>query len=462
MTKFSASQQSQLAQIGAFLREHREKQEKSLEDIAIRTYIRPQLLNGIETGNPDMLPEPIFVQGFIRRYAETLGLKGIELSQQFTVTSIPSTPRPVRVAEPESSSTRLLTRPATYPANAKPAAQAAAGTAEEPPMFSAASQTPLEEFVPAAKPETTPAIANTQDSPPLIVDDAVTLDTDLNSVSDDSISDIATPTLQNGNALPVVDPLAADPVANPITPAASTESATSAETHTLPDLVTTSDQSDKEDFASKVSAFDQANLSTSTDLPVETPTFDDNLPTAFTTQAPASTPTPPRAPYNPEPVGVELSNSDAPNLKPFAIGAVLVAAVTAGILLLTNLLGSGERATVSNVGETPEQTTEAPPASDPLPEIPDTPAAEPEPPASTAPVFVTGEATAETWVSIKTDGVIVFEGLMQAGDSQLWEAQEEIDVYSANAGGLQLSANGEESEVLGADGQLGQKIFNPQ
>ncbi|MEO0768086.1 MAG: helix-turn-helix transcriptional regulator, partial [Cyanobacteria bacterium J06649_4] len=64
MAKFSAPQQSQLAQIGAFLRENRQKQQKSLEDIAIRTYIRPQLLNGIEMGDPDVLPEPIFVQGF--------------------------------------------------------------------------------------------------------------------------------------------------------------------------------------------------------------------------------------------------------------------------------------------------------------------------------------------------------------------------------------------------------------
>ncbi|MGB7487404.1 MAG: helix-turn-helix transcriptional regulator, partial [Phormidesmis sp.] len=99
MTKFSAAQQSQLAQIGAFLRENREVQGKSLEDIAIHTYIRPQLLSGIETGNPDLLPEPIFVQGFIRRYADNLGLKGTELSQQFTVNSIPSTPRPVRPLE---------------------------------------------------------------------------------------------------------------------------------------------------------------------------------------------------------------------------------------------------------------------------------------------------------------------------------------------------------------------------
>ena len=96
MTKFSAAQQSQLAQIGAFLKENREKQSKSLQDIAVRTYIRPQLLSGIETGNPDMLPEPIFVQGFIRRYAAPLGLKGIELAQQFTVDSIPSTPRPAK------------------------------------------------------------------------------------------------------------------------------------------------------------------------------------------------------------------------------------------------------------------------------------------------------------------------------------------------------------------------------
>ncbi|MEL6262136.1 MAG: RodZ domain-containing protein [Cyanobacteria bacterium J06626_6] len=475
MTKFSASQQSQLAQIGAFLREHREKQEKSLEDIAIRTYIRPQLLNGIETGNPDMLPEPIFVQGFIRRYAETLGLKGIELSQQFTVTSIPSTPRPVRVAEPESSSTRLLTRPATYPSTSQPAKQAAASVAEDPPMFSAASQTPLEEFVPAAKSDPEPEIAHTEEETPLTVDDAVEAPADSNNTSSNGKEE--SPALQNGSSLPVVDPLATAPATaeeSPITPAAFTEPATSPELSAIPELPTTTSNIStdaSEDFASKVSAFDQANLSASSgistestaELPIETPTFDDNLPAAFTTQTPAAAaPTTPRMPYNPEPVGVELSHSEAPNLKPFAIGAVVVAAVTAGILLLTNLLGSGERATVSSVGETPEQTTEAPPASEAPPEVPAPPAAEPEPPASTAPVFVNGEATAETWVSIKTDGVIVFEGLMQAGDSQLWEAQEEIDVYSANAGGLKLSTNGEAGEVLGADGQLGQKIFNAQ
>ena len=113
MTKFSAQQQSQLAQIGTFLREQREQQGKSLEDIAIRTYIRPQLLSGIETGDPELLPEPIFVQGFIRRYAENLGLKGTELSQQFSVDSIPSTPRPARPTIVEDSPTTRLTRLST-------------------------------------------------------------------------------------------------------------------------------------------------------------------------------------------------------------------------------------------------------------------------------------------------------------------------------------------------------------
>ncbi|MGI8935292.1 MAG: helix-turn-helix domain-containing protein, partial [Phormidesmis sp.] len=140
MTKFSAPQQSQLAQIGAFLRENREKQEKSLEDIAIRTYIRPQLLNGIEKGDPDLLPEPIFVQGFIRRYAEALGLKGTELAQQFTVTSIPSTPRPAQQPAPANSTSTRISR--TTP-NQPPSPQNSATT---PILSKASSPLPNDPF----------------------------------------------------------------------------------------------------------------------------------------------------------------------------------------------------------------------------------------------------------------------------------------------------------------------------
>jgi len=80
-----------------------------------------------------MLPEPIFVHGFIRRYGETLGLNGIELSQQFTVDSIPSTPRPVRPAPPgDTTTTRFAVN-----GHPKPNTAAAKASQTATPMFSA-------------------------------------------------------------------------------------------------------------------------------------------------------------------------------------------------------------------------------------------------------------------------------------------------------------------------------------
>lgn len=438
MTKFSAAQQSQLAQIGAFLKENREKQSKSLQDIAVRTYIRPQLLSGIETGNPDMLPEPIFVQGFIRRYAETLGLKGIELAQQFTVNSIPSTPRPAKISAPESSSTTRLTRTAS-PVS-KPATGAAPAT-EGAPMFSAGSKAPLEESLVSNTPK--PAAKE----PQMVVDDAVIEPVVSGSVTSDSVtsdsvtpepavseSDAIAPSPDLPSTLPNSDP-AQDldiPVAPTLTPAEGTVS--------MP-LVNT-----EEDFSSKISAFDQQNLvkPPAVDMPsldssaaepsgtaipqittpqITTPKFDDDLPAAFTTQSSAKQSSSTPSPYSSaRPVGVDMGSSDAPNLKPFAIGAVVVAALTAGILIIANMLGGGEPA--PDVAETPEPTEQT---IETLPAVPDEVPVAPAPPASTAPVYVEAEATAETYVSVRTDGVTVFEDIMQPGDTLLWEAQEVIE-----------------------------------
>ena len=95
MTSYSNVQKQQLSHLGAYLQEKRQEQEKSLEDISLQTYIRVQLLKAVETGDTTDLPQPIFVQGFIRRYADALGLDGTNFAKQFPVHSIPNTPRPV-------------------------------------------------------------------------------------------------------------------------------------------------------------------------------------------------------------------------------------------------------------------------------------------------------------------------------------------------------------------------------
>nr|WP_199326799.1 helix-turn-helix domain-containing protein [Nostoc sp. FACHB-888] len=58
------------------------RQEKSIciEEIAARTLIRAGVLQALEEERFEELPEPIFIQGFIRRYGDALGLDGNALS----------------------------------------------------------------------------------------------------------------------------------------------------------------------------------------------------------------------------------------------------------------------------------------------------------------------------------------------------------------------------------------------
>ncbi len=462
MTKFSAPQQNQLAQIGAFLRDNREKQSKSLEDIAICTYIRPQLLSGIETGNPDMLPEPIFVQGFIRRYGEALGLNGIELSQQFIVTSIPSTPRPAPPAPPEDSPTTRLTR--LSPTQQRPASQPPATA----PMFSAGDS--MAAPVPYAEPNfnSVPEPAAIPAPVPAPVEIRNDLGNDLDSLFDTTVNG-----LEPANSSMAQDSMAQD-LDSSFDPEVKSRSV-----------------AEDDDFASRIAAFDQANLNqaslgsplvessleSSAESPAEsiafadsaplnsvslentqnsvltsdqsTPRFDDDLPTAFTTEG---------DPFKPQTnlAGVEYDRADQPNLKPFIIGGV-IAAIATGAILLANMLGGNRQPSVANSSQTTEQV--APEAQVAPPTVAPTPTA--APPASSAPVYVEAKATAEAWVSVIADGNPnpIFEDTLKPGETKLWEAQKNISIYSGDAGALTLAPNGGEPEVMGERGQPQEKLF---
>ncbi|MCU0568520.1 MAG: DUF4115 domain-containing protein [Oculatellaceae cyanobacterium Prado106] len=89
-------QGERLEQIGDYLRQVREESFLSLEEVSTRTLIQPRLLQAIETGKLQQLPEPVYIQGFIRRYAEALGLDGSEFADAFPVTG------QVRPAKPPS------------------------------------------------------------------------------------------------------------------------------------------------------------------------------------------------------------------------------------------------------------------------------------------------------------------------------------------------------------------------
>lgn len=74
-----------LAIIGAKLKQLREEKALSLYDIATMTMIRPSQLYAIEEGKIEYLPEPVYIQGFIRKFADALGLNGKELSREFPI-----------------------------------------------------------------------------------------------------------------------------------------------------------------------------------------------------------------------------------------------------------------------------------------------------------------------------------------------------------------------------------------
>lgn len=468
MTKFSGSQQSQLAQIGAFLRENREQQGKSLQDIAVRTYIRPQLLSGIETGNPDLLPEPIFVQGFIRRYAETLGLKGIELSQQFTVDSIPSIPKVIQNSKSGSSrtedtATTRLTRIAPNSASS----QATPDFARQPiaPNLapSAADEVPI--FV-AHDDELETELSDQQS------DQQIVATADLAEADFDS-SPLANPKLADD--LSANDPIVFDSTGE-------LDSGSDLSTHAAAEPISTEPistepipvdvGSDSLPVAKTAEVDSEAPMDPlfnehSSELSEESPSLVSDLPLAKEKSNSGQLTTPPVSYTDDQSLNLDANGRDTPNFKPFAIGAAMVAVLAAGIVILTNVLRSDRTPAVVD-SSAPVESVEPTPTESALPALPEPepapePAVESEPPISDAPLFLEVEVTAPAWTTVVADGgEQLYEGTLNPGDRVVWEAQNSINVFSGNPGGLMISQNGQPAEPLGAGGIPAGKDYSVQ
>lgn len=80
---FEEQQSLALVEIGSKLRRFREKNSICLEKVAVVTMIRINLLKAIEEGDMVKLPEPVYIQGLIKRYADTMGLNGEQLANLF-------------------------------------------------------------------------------------------------------------------------------------------------------------------------------------------------------------------------------------------------------------------------------------------------------------------------------------------------------------------------------------------
>lgn len=74
-----------LATMGAQLRELRQEQSLAIDTIARQTLIPARLLRAIEDGDLAKLPEPVYIQGFLRRFADYVGLDGSTYAREFPI-----------------------------------------------------------------------------------------------------------------------------------------------------------------------------------------------------------------------------------------------------------------------------------------------------------------------------------------------------------------------------------------
>lgn len=106
---------------GTRLREAREAQGKTIMDMAKVTRIGMKQLEGIEEDNYDRIPAEVYVKGFVKNYAQALGLdpiaiveqvekilKGDDGTEEKEVTTEPTVPKPMAEDEPASVVTEPL------------------------------------------------------------------------------------------------------------------------------------------------------------------------------------------------------------------------------------------------------------------------------------------------------------------------------------------------------------------
>ncbi|MDH6060367.1 DUF4115 domain-containing protein [Chrysosporum bergii ANA360D] len=80
-------QSEKLAELGGRLWASRQERGLSMEEMVVLTKIPQRLLQAIEQGKLDELPEPVYIQGLIRQFADALSLNGVEFSRNFPIGS---------------------------------------------------------------------------------------------------------------------------------------------------------------------------------------------------------------------------------------------------------------------------------------------------------------------------------------------------------------------------------------
>ncbi|MBT9317113.1 helix-turn-helix domain-containing protein [Leptothoe spongobia] len=388
MTSYSNVQKQQLSQLGAYLQEKRQEQGRSLEDISLQTYIRAQLLKSLEAGDTTDLPQPIFVQGFIRRYADALGLDGANFAKQFPVHSIPNTPRPVP-------------RPATQVDMSYQTA------AQKPPVQSKPVKTQAKQpqiKQPEIK-QPKPAVG----AMPLVNEPSVSKAMDSSGSTAEKTTKSTTTTQDfTLDPHPMTDgeltALGLNTLANSADRASSPEGSFLGKEETVP------------------SSLNPAPV-TPSPLPMGSRSTNTSELSSFN--------------WRPWAIGAAVVAS--------AIALLVPIILSSGFGKKTDPVEAE-----APQSEQVEASRTEPIAPTPAPEPePEPIAVASDAPVS---VTVEVTEAGPSWMSVTVDGAIVFEGTMEPGSKQNWEGEETITMNIGNAGAALISANGSEQKPAGNPG----------
>jgi cytoskeletal protein RodZ len=69
--------------VGQFLRQTREAQEKTIDEVAKATRMSRQIVGALEEDRFSVLPAPVYVKGHLRTYARFLGLNEDDVVQMY-------------------------------------------------------------------------------------------------------------------------------------------------------------------------------------------------------------------------------------------------------------------------------------------------------------------------------------------------------------------------------------------
>ena len=143
----------------------------------------------------------------------------------------------------------------------------------------------------------------------------------------------------------------------------------------------------------------------------------------------------PVAPPRSSPAPRISTESSLPLPLPILIAGAIVLFVIGGLLLIQAFRAEAPPLTPTLPASVPlsvSQTAEATPTAPPI-----------------ARVSVTLTPGEHVWVRVTHDGLTAFEGFMEPGEPQTWEAGQQVIVETGNGAALSATVNGEDIGVLG-------------